>query len=65
LESIKFDLEADHPEVKKNYDEAEIERLFSASYTTQTEREVLRAALCGTVYSAAQQCSAGNSVELF
>jgi hypothetical protein len=65
LESIKFNLEADHPEVKQRYDEAEIERLFAASYTTETEREVLRAALSGTVFSAEKQCSTGNSVELF
>lgn len=65
LESMKLDLETHHPGVKQKYDEAEVERLFSASYTTQTEREVLRAALNGTVFSGVQQASMGNSVELF
>jgi hypothetical protein len=65
LKSMKLDLESDHPGVRQKYDEAEFERMFSASYTTQTEREVLRAALSGTVFSAEQQCSTGNSVELF
>jgi hypothetical protein len=65
LENMKLDLEADHPGVRQRYDEGEIERMFSTSYTTQTEREVLRAALNGTVYSGTQQCTIGNSVELF
>jgi hypothetical protein len=65
LEKMKFDLEADHPGVKQRYDEAEIERLFSATYTTQAEREVLRSALNGTTFSVAQQYATGNDVELF
>jgi hypothetical protein len=65
LENMKHDLEAIHPGVKQKYDEAEIERLFSACYTTQTEREVLRSALDGTVFSGLSQASMGNSVELF
>jgi hypothetical protein len=39
--------------------------LFSASYTTEMERGVLRAALNGTELPGAQQTFAGNSVELF
>jgi len=65
LESMKLDLEIDHPDVRQRYDEAEIERLFSASYTTQAEREVLRSALSGTVFSGMSQYTTGNSVELF
>jgi transcriptional regulator len=65
LESMKLDLEADHPGVRQEYDEAEIQRLFSASYTTQVEREVLRSALSGTVFTGLPQYSTGNSVELF
>jgi uncharacterized protein YoxC len=65
LEGVKHRLEIDHPGVKCQYDGAEVERLFSASYTTQTEREVLRAAIYGTAVSAAQACSTGNDVELF
>jgi len=65
LESMKHDLEADHPGVRQRYEEAEIERLFSVSYTTQAEREVLRSALSGTVYFGTPQHATGNSVELF
>jgi len=65
LESMKLDLEGDHPGVRQMYDEAEIERLFSALYTTQTEREVLRSALSGTAFSFVSQSTKGNNVELF
>jgi len=65
LESMKLDLETDDAGVRQRYDEAEIERLYSASYTTQAEREVLRSALSGTVFSGMSQYATGNSVELF
>jgi hypothetical protein len=65
IEQIKGQLELEHPDVKAGYDGEEIERLFSASYTTQTERDVLRSAIYGTAFSAAQQSSIGNDVELF
>jgi hypothetical protein len=48
-----------------SYDPAEVERLFSASYTTELEREVMHAALRGTALPTLQQSFAGNSVELF
>lgn len=65
LESMKIDLEGNYPDVRQRYDEAEIERMFSASYTTQAEREVLRSALSGTVFSGMSQYATGNDVELF
>ncbi len=65
IECARRQLEIDHPEVKDRYDAAEVERLFSASYTTEMERDVLRAALRGTDLPVAQQTFAGNSVELF
>jgi hypothetical protein len=65
LESMKLDLETEHPDVRQGYDEAEIQRLFSESYTTQAEREVLRSALSGTVFTGMSQYATGNSVELF
>ena len=65
LEDVKCHLEIDHPEVKEQYDAAEVEQLFSASYTTEMERDVLRAALRGTELPVAQQTFAGNDVELF
>jgi hypothetical protein len=65
LEEVRRQLETDHPEVKQCYEEAEVEQLFSASYTTEMEREVLHAALRGTDLPVAQQTFAGNDVELF
>jgi hypothetical protein len=58
-------LEVDHPDVKERYDAAEVEQLFSASYTTEMERDVLHAALRGTALPVGQPTFAGNSVELF
>jgi hypothetical protein len=65
LECMKLDLESKHPGVRQRYDESEIERMFSASYTTQAEREVLRSALNGTVFTGVPQYATGNGVELF
>jgi hypothetical protein len=65
MEGLRRQLEIDHPEAKKGFDEVEVERLFSTSYTTEMERDVLRAALRGTELPAAQASIAGNSVELF
>jgi len=65
IESAKEKLEIDYPDVKKEHNSAEIENQFSASYTTQTERDVLRAAIYGDAISVVQHSSIGNSVELF
>jgi len=65
IEAVRRQLEIDHPEVKKRYDRAEVERLFAASYTTEMERDVLHAALRGTALPVGQPTFAGNSVELF
>jgi hypothetical protein len=65
LEGVKHHIDIDCPEVKDGFDAAEAERLFSGSYTTEMERDVLRAALSGAELPVAQQTFAGNSVELF
>ena len=65
LDGVKRELETDHPGVKHAYDEAEAERLYSAAYTTEMERDVLHAALRGGALPVAQLAMAGNSVELF
>ncbi len=69
IESMKLQMESDQPELKERYedryDHAEVERLFSASYTTEMERDVLRAALRGKALPIARPTFAGNSVELF
>ena len=64
--SLHGEMEADQPGVKRRYDATEAEQIFSASYTTEMEREVLRAALHGSPLPVvAQHAFEGNSVELF
>jgi hypothetical protein len=65
LESLRDELEIDHPGVRCQYDEAEAKRLYSANYTTEIEREIMHAALRGAPSPVGQQTMAGNSVELF
>jgi hypothetical protein len=65
IESLKLEMEGRHPDLNQRYDAAEVERLFSASYTTEMERVVLQAALGGKALPIAQSEFAGNSVELF
>jgi hypothetical protein len=49
----------------ESLDKKAVERQFGALYTTEMERDILRAALDGGPLPAAQQSFAGNSVELF
>jgi hypothetical protein len=65
LENIRLGVERDHPDVKQEYNPEEVEKVYSASYTTQTEREVLLEAIYGIARSTEKACAAGNSVELF
>jgi hypothetical protein len=65
LQKTKKQLEIDCPDVREACASAEVEMLFSKSYTTQMERDVLHAALYGTPLAVAQECSTGNDVELF
>lgn len=65
IESLRLHLEIYHPEVREAYNDEEVVKLFSASYTTEREREVLSAALEGAEPPSAQQALDGNSVELF
>jgi hypothetical protein len=65
IEGVRRRWEVDFPEAKERYDAAEVEKLFSASYTTEIEREILRAALRGAALPSAQPTFQGNSVELF
>jgi predicted transcriptional regulator len=65
LEDAKHLMEKDYPGAMEMYDKAEIESLYSASYTTEAERDVLRAAIYGMALPTAQQSSTGNDVELF
>lgn len=65
IEGASRHLETDLPDIQKRYDTGEMERVFSAFYTTELERDVLRAALRGKALPVAQQTFAGNSAELF
>ena len=65
LEEVRGQLLDDFPDAVKAVKRREVEELFSASYTTEWEREVLRAALDGDPLPTVQQNLSGNSVELF
>jgi uncharacterized coiled-coil DUF342 family protein len=65
IESLRLHLEIYHPGVREAYNDEEVEKLFSVSYTTEREREVLGAALKGVEPPTAQQALEGNSAELF
>ena len=62
---MKRQLEADGAQPGNAFDVTEIVREFSASYTTEAEREVMHAALRGTAPPPLQQSMGGNGVELF
>lgn len=65
LQSVQLELEANPSEALDDHEREEVEQHFSASYTTEIEREVLRVALGGTALPPAQQTLEGNGVELF
>jgi len=65
IEAVRRQMEADRPGIMAEYDTAELERLYSISYTTEIEREVLHAALFGLPLPVAAEVSSGNDVELF
>ncbi len=58
-------LEKRDPGVSEGCDAAATEQWLSTFYTTETERQVMSAALYGTSLPIAQQSFAGNAVELF
>jgi hypothetical protein len=65
IEAAKLQIESDYPLAKQPGDRRQIEVLFSDCYTTEMERDVLRAALSGAPLPTARQSLEGNSVELF
>lgn len=65
IESLRLHLEVYYPWVRQEVDPQEAEDLFAAFYTTELERDVLRAVLLQTDLPAHQPSLAGNSVELF
>ncbi len=64
-EAARRELKQDGAPGAERWDMEALERQYSAGYTTEMERAVLRAALTGGPLPAAQQSFAGNSVELF
>lgn len=65
IERVAQQVETECPDVKRQYDAAAVEHLFSSFYTTELEREVLRAALQGGELPVAQAVLVGNEAELF
>ncbi|MGA7565605.1 MAG: hypothetical protein WBW53_05985, partial [Terriglobales bacterium] len=65
IEALRIHLEIYHPHVRGSYDAAEIEQLFSVFYTTELERQVLRAALREEDLPLAPLVSAASTIELF
>jgi hypothetical protein len=65
IDGVVRQLERQEPHIGQRFAFEEVERLFSASYTTEIERDVMHAALRGTPLPVLQQSFAGNSVELF
>lgn len=65
IEEIKREEEAQAPGALERCDRKMAEERFSASYTTEIERHLLRAALYGTPVPEVEQNLAGNDVELF
>jgi methyl-accepting chemotaxis protein len=65
IETARRQLEKEREPGDAAFDREEVERRFSAGYTTEMERAVLRAALEGGPMPVAQRNFAGNSVELF
>jgi hypothetical protein len=54
-----------HDNWKAEFDAPEVERVFSAYYTIEMERQVLRAALKGSPLPGVESKFAGNSAEIF
>ena len=65
LRRAQGQLETDCPGIQEKFDPVEVERMFSGSYSTAMERDVLQAALNGADLPAAQETFGGNSIELF
>jgi hypothetical protein len=65
IEELKSRFESDAPKSLASKEQSEVEAMFAGHYTTEMEREVMRAALGGKPLPSAQQNLAGNDVELF
>lgn len=65
VEEVNQQMRSEVPEEQWCCDKRDLERSLSAPYTTEAERQVLRAALYGEEMPKVGQSLAGNDVELF
>jgi methyl-accepting chemotaxis protein len=65
IEELKRQFESKYPISLGQCNHAEVEAMFSIFYSTEIERDVLRAALCGAPVPMPEKNQAGNDVELF
>ena len=65
IEDLRAEVEAESPRSLAHCNKNAMEELFGSSYTTEIEREVMRAALHGAPLPRMQQNLAGNDCELF
>jgi tRNA pseudouridine-54 N-methylase len=65
IEDLGRLIEREVPGALGRCDRVEAESLFAAAYTTEIERQVLRAVLKGEPLPGRQMSLAGNDVELF
>jgi hypothetical protein len=65
LERVQVELDAEPSQAWGEQEAEELKQRYCASYTTETEREVLRVALGGTALPPVQPALQGNGVELF
>jgi len=65
IEKLRNQFENESTGALDSSEQAEVEARLSPFYTTEIEREVMRAALCGAPLPVAQQIMDGNDVELF
>lgn len=65
LESLRRDMASHYPGIEHRFNVQHVEHLYATAYTTECERDVLRAALYGTVMTSDLAALTGNDVELF
>lgn len=65
IEELRAQCQSDALDAPQLCDQVEVEAMFSAGYTTEIERAVMRAALTGAPMPERELSQAGNDVELF
>ena len=65
VEALAGGLQKSCPQITECSDPAEVEKLFSLTYTTEIERQILQSVLRGTPVPVLEASLAGNAVEFF